>query len=64
MLAWALADAAKCCESFISKVENDKASPSFTMFRRLTVIFGANVATLFAAATKSGISCCIQAAGP
>jgi transcriptional regulator with XRE-family HTH domain len=49
-----LADAAKCCESFISKVENDKASPSFTMFRRLTAIFGANVATLFAAGDEVG----------
>ena len=44
-----VADAAKCSESFISKLENDKASPSFTMLHRLTAILGANVAALFAA---------------
>ena len=43
-----VADAAKCSESFISKLENDKASPSFTMLHRLTAILGANVAALFA----------------
>ena len=71
MLAWCaasrlkkVADAAKCSESFISKLENDKASPSFTMLHRLTAILGANVAALFAAATKSGMSCRIGAPGP
>src|ERR1700726_4544755 len=44
-----VADAAECSESFISKLENDKASPSFTMLHRLTAILGANVASLFAA---------------
>ena len=44
-----VADAAKCSESFISKLENDKASPSFTMLHRLTAILGANVSALFAA---------------
>ena len=43
-----VADAAKCSESFISKLESDKASPSFTMLHRLTAILGANVAALFA----------------
>jgi transcriptional regulator with XRE-family HTH domain len=49
-----LADAAKCSESFISELENDKANPSFTMFRRLTAILGANVAALFAAGDEVG----------
>jgi transcriptional regulator with XRE-family HTH domain len=44
-----VADAAECSESFISKLENDKASPSFTMLHRLTATLGANVASLFAA---------------
>jgi Cupin domain len=49
-----LADAAKCSESFISKRENDKDSPSFTMFHWLTAILGANVAALFAAGDEVG----------
>jgi transcriptional regulator with XRE-family HTH domain len=48
------ADAAKCSESFISKLENDKASPSFTMLHRLVAILGANVAALFAAGDEVG----------
>ena len=44
----------KCSESFISKLENDKASPSFTMLHRLTAILGANVAALFAAGDEVG----------
>ena len=42
-----VADAGECSESFISKLENDKASPSFTMLHRLPAILGANVAALF-----------------
>ena len=49
-----VADAAKCSESFVSKLENDKASPSFTMLHRLTGILGANVAALFAASDETG----------
>jgi transcriptional regulator with XRE-family HTH domain len=49
-----VADAAKCSESFVSKLENDKASPSFTTLHRLTAILGANVAALFAAAEEIG----------
>jgi transcriptional regulator with XRE-family HTH domain len=44
-----VADAADCSESFISKLENNKASPSFTMLHRLMAILGVNVASLFAA---------------
>ena len=49
-----VADAARCSESFVSKLENDKASPSFTMLHRLTGILGANVAALFAASDEMG----------
>lgn len=49
-----VADAAKCSESFISKLENDKASPSFTMLHRLTAILGVNVAALFAGDDEIG----------
>jgi transcriptional regulator with XRE-family HTH domain len=49
-----VADAAKCSESFISKLENDKASPSFTMLHRLTAILGANASALFAADDSFG----------
>jgi transcriptional regulator with XRE-family HTH domain len=44
-----VADAAGCSESFVSKLENDRASPSFTMLHRLTAILGTNVSALFAA---------------
>lgn len=49
-----VAKAAKCSESFVSKLENDKASPSFTMLHRLTQVLGANVAVLFAAPDEIG----------
>jgi transcriptional regulator with XRE-family HTH domain len=49
-----VADAAECSESFISKLENDKASPSITMLHRLTAILNANVALLFAAGEEAG----------
>lgn len=49
-----VADAAKCSESFVSKLENDKANPSFTMLHRLTAILGTNVAALFAAGDEVG----------
>jgi transcriptional regulator with XRE-family HTH domain len=49
-----VADAAGCSESFVSKLENDNASPSFAMLHRLTGILGANVAVLFAASAEVG----------
>src|ERR1700752_3653486 len=49
-----VADEARCSESFVSKLENDKASPSFTMLHRLTGVLGANVAALFAASDETG----------
>ena len=59
-----VADAAKCSESFISKLENDKASPSFTMLHRLTAILGANVASLFAIGDEVGNVVSHQGARP
>ena len=59
-----MADAAKCSESFISKLENDKASPSFTMLHRLTAILGANVASLFAIGDEVGNVVSHQGARP
>jgi len=49
-----VADAARCSESFVSKLENDKANPSFVMLHRLAGILGANVAALFAASDEMG----------
>ncbi len=49
-----VADAARCSESFVSKLENDKANPSFAMLHRLTGILGANVAALFASSDGVG----------
>ena len=49
-----VADAARCSESFVSKLENDKANPSFVMLHRLAGIVGANVAALFAAPDETG----------
>ena len=49
-----VAKAARCSESFVSKLENDKASPSFAMLHRLTEVLGANVAVLFAAPDEIG----------
>jgi quercetin dioxygenase-like cupin family protein/DNA-binding XRE family transcriptional regulator len=44
-----VADAAGCSESFVSKLENDKANPSLAMLHRLTNTLRTNVAALFAA---------------
>jgi transcriptional regulator with XRE-family HTH domain len=49
-----VADAARCSESFVSKLENDKANPSFAMLHRLAAILGVNVAALFAASDETG----------
>ncbi len=49
-----VADAAECSESLISKLENDRASPSFTMLHRLTAILGVNIAALFAGNEEIG----------
>jgi transcriptional regulator with XRE-family HTH domain len=51
-----VADAARCSESFVSKLENDKANPSFAMLHLLAEILATNVAALFAASGQSVIS--------
>lgn len=45
-----LADQVDCSESFISKVENDKVRPSFSMLHRIVAALEMNVAALFAEA--------------
>jgi transcriptional regulator with XRE-family HTH domain len=42
-----LAELVGCTESFLSKVENDKAHPSFTTLHRVATALGINVGTLF-----------------
>lgn len=44
-----LADKAQCSESMLSKVENDKAAPSFGMLHRVATVLGTNIAELYSA---------------
>ena len=46
-----LADEVGCSGSFISKIENDKVRPSFSMLRRIVATLEMNVAVLFAEET-------------
>lgn len=43
----ALADAAHCSESLLSKIENGKASPSLPMLHRLVEALGTNIGWMF-----------------
>ena len=43
-----LADVVGCSESFVSKIENDKVRPSFSMLHRIVAALDINVAALFA----------------
>jgi len=43
----ALADAANCSESLLSKVENGKISPSLPMLHRLVEVLGTNIGWMF-----------------
>ncbi|OBQ60147.1 cupin domain-containing protein [Mesorhizobium erdmanii] len=43
----ALADAANCSESLLSKVENGKVSPSLPMLHRLVEVLGTNIGWMF-----------------
>ena len=47
-----LADEAKCSESMLSKVENDKAAPSFATLHRIARALGTNISELFSAANS------------
>src|ERR1700712_656784 len=43
----ALATAADCSESLLSKIENGKASPSLPMLHRLVEVLGTNIGWMF-----------------
>ncbi|HEY1852855.1 MAG TPA: cupin domain-containing protein [Candidatus Binataceae bacterium] len=44
-----LADEAGCSESMLSKIENDKAAPSFGTLHRIATALGTNISELYAA---------------
>ena len=44
-----LADEADCSESMLSKIENDKAAPSFGTLHRIATALGTNISELYAA---------------
>jgi len=44
-----LADEADCSESMLSKIENDKAAPSFSTLHRIATALGTNISELYAA---------------
>lgn len=45
-----LADEAQCSESMLSKIENDKATPSFGTLHRIATALGTNISELYSAA--------------
>lgn len=47
-----LADEAGCSESLLSKIENDKAMPSFATLHRIAAALGTNVSVLFSAGSE------------
>jgi transcriptional regulator with XRE-family HTH domain len=49
-----LADQVGCTESFLSKIENDKAYPSFVTLHRLVARLGISIATLFSQQDEIG----------
>ncbi|AXK79419.1 cupin domain-containing protein [Pseudolabrys taiwanensis] len=44
-----LAERAKCSESMLSKIENDKAMPSFGTLHRVAKVLGTNISELYSA---------------
>jgi transcriptional regulator with XRE-family HTH domain len=44
-----LADQAQCSESMLSKIENDKAAPSFATLHRVATALGTNISELYSA---------------
>lgn len=44
-----LADRAQCSESMLSKIENDKAAPSFGTLHRVATVLGTNISELYSA---------------
>lgn len=49
-----LAIEADCSESMLSKIENDKAAPSFGTLHRIATALGTNISELYAAANGNG----------
>ena len=47
-----LADEAECSESMLSKIENDKAAPSFATLHRVATALGTNISELFSVANS------------
>jgi transcriptional regulator with XRE-family HTH domain len=47
-----LADNAQCSESMLSKIENDKAAPSFGTLHRVATALGTNISDLYSAANS------------
>ena len=47
-----LADEADCSESMLSKIENDKAAPSFGTLHRIATALGTNISELYSAANS------------
>lgn len=46
-----LADRAQCSESMLSKIENDKAMPSFGTLHRVAKVLGTNISELYSASS-------------
>lgn len=44
-----LADQSQCSESMLSKIENDKAAPSFATLHRVATALGTNISELYSA---------------
>ncbi|HWE78635.1 MAG TPA: XRE family transcriptional regulator [Pseudolabrys sp.] len=51
-----LADEADCSESMLSKIENDKAAPSFGTLHRIATALGTNISELYAPANGVVVS--------
>jgi transcriptional regulator with XRE-family HTH domain len=50
-----VAKAVGCSESLLSKIENDKANPSFATLHKLAAILGINVSALFSQSSSEGV---------
>jgi transcriptional regulator with XRE-family HTH domain len=48
-----LADEAQCSESMLSKIENDKAAPSFATLHRVATALGTNISELYSASNSA-----------
>jgi transcriptional regulator with XRE-family HTH domain len=48
-----LADQSQCSESMLSKIENDKAAPSFATLHRVATTLGTNISELYSATNSA-----------